>query len=76
MWGDKILSGINSIYVNSLACVRIKGGESGPFRIVGLDRSVSLLLLLLLFLRSYPQQAPLKGTILLMGQEKRKDRKT
>ena len=32
IWG-KLLSGIKSMYVNSLACVRVKGGESGRFRI-------------------------------------------
>ena len=26
--GGKLLNGINSIYVNSLACVRVKGCES------------------------------------------------
>ena len=31
--GGKLLNGIKSIYVNSLACVRIKGGESECFRI-------------------------------------------
>ena len=31
--GDKFLNGINSIYVNSLANVRVKGGESECFRI-------------------------------------------
>ena len=25
--GGKLLNGINSMYVNSLACVRVKGGE-------------------------------------------------
>ena len=31
--GGKLLNGIKSMYVNSLACVRVKGGESGGFRI-------------------------------------------
>ena len=31
--GGKLLNGINSMYVNSLACVRIKRGESECFRI-------------------------------------------
>ena len=31
--GDKLLGGINSIYVNSLACFRVKGGEREWFRI-------------------------------------------
>ena len=31
--GGKLLNGIKSIYVNSLACVRVKGGESDCFRI-------------------------------------------
>ena len=31
--GGKMLNGIKSMYVNSLACVRIKGGESEYFRI-------------------------------------------
>ena len=26
--GSKLLNGIKSIYVNSLACVRVKGGET------------------------------------------------
>ena len=31
--GGKLLNGIKSMHVNSLACVRIKGGESEYFRI-------------------------------------------
>ena len=31
--GGKLLSGIKSIYVNSLGCTRAKGGESECFRI-------------------------------------------
>ena len=31
--GDKLLRGIISMYVNSLACVRIKGGENKCFKI-------------------------------------------
>ena len=31
--GGKLLNGIKSMYVNSLACVRVKGGESEHFRI-------------------------------------------
>ena len=31
--GYKLLNGIYSMYVNSLACVRVKGGESECFRI-------------------------------------------
>ena len=31
--GGKLLNGIKSIYVNSLGCVRVKGGESECFRI-------------------------------------------
>ena len=27
MWGGKLLSGIKSMYVDSSACVRVKGGE-------------------------------------------------
>ena len=39
---DKLLGGIKSIYVDSLACVRVKGGESERFSIdSGCDRSVS-----------------------------------
>ena len=30
--GDKLLNGIKSMYVNSLACVRVKGGESKCFK--------------------------------------------
>ena len=30
--GGKQLNGIKSMYVNSLACVRVKGGESEYFR--------------------------------------------
>ena len=33
MWGGKLLCGIKSIYVNSSACVRVKGAESKQFRI-------------------------------------------
>ena len=35
--GSKLLNGINSIYVNILACVKVKGGEAECFRI---DRGV------------------------------------
>ena len=31
--GGKLLNGIKSMYVNSLACIRVKGGESECFRI-------------------------------------------
>ena len=31
--GGKLLNGIKSMYINSLACVRVKGGESECFRI-------------------------------------------
>ena len=31
--GGKLLNGIKSIYVKTLACVRVKGGESECFRI-------------------------------------------
>ena len=31
--GGKLFSGIKSMYVNSLACVRVKGGENECFRI-------------------------------------------
>ena len=33
--GGKLLCGIKSMYVESLACVRVKGGESEWFRIGG-----------------------------------------
>ena len=32
-FGGKLLSGIKSMYVDSLACVEVKGGESECFRI-------------------------------------------
>ena len=31
--GGKLLDGIKSMYVDSLDCVRVKGGESEQFRI-------------------------------------------
>ena len=31
--GGKLLNGIKRMYVNSLACIRVKGGESKSFRI-------------------------------------------
>ena len=31
--GGKLLKGVKSMYVNSLACSRVKGGESECFRI-------------------------------------------
>ena len=31
--GDKLLNGNKSMYVNSLACARVKGGENECFRI-------------------------------------------
>ena len=33
MWGGKLLNRIKSMYVDSSACVRIKGGVSEQFRI-------------------------------------------
>ena len=33
MFGGKLLGGIKSMYVDSLACVRVKGDESERFRI-------------------------------------------
>ena len=33
--GGKLLSGIKSMYVDSSACVRVKGGESEWVRLVG-----------------------------------------
>ena len=35
--GGKLLNGIKSMYINSLACVKIRGGQSETFRI---DRGV------------------------------------
>ena len=34
MMVGKLLNGIKSLYVNSLACVRVKGGESECLRCV------------------------------------------
>ena len=31
--GGKLMNGIKSMYVHSLACVKVKGGESECFRI-------------------------------------------
>ena len=31
--GGKLLGGIESMYVDSLACIRVKGGENERFRI-------------------------------------------
>ena len=31
--GGKLLKGIRSMYINSLACVRVKGGENECFKI-------------------------------------------
>ena len=31
--GGKLFNGIKSMYINSLACVRVKGGDSDYFRI-------------------------------------------
>ena len=31
--GGKLLNGIRSMYVNRLACVRVKGGDTEGFRI-------------------------------------------
>ena len=31
--GGKLLNGLKSMYVNSLVCVRLKGGENDCFRI-------------------------------------------
>ena len=42
--GSILFSGIKSMYADSLACVRVKGGESEQFKIVGSDRGVSYLL--------------------------------
>ena len=45
--GGKLLNGIKSMYVNSLACVRVKGGESECFRINSDMRGVYHVLLAL-----------------------------
>ena len=42
--GGKLFNGIESMYVNSLACVRVKGGESECFKI---NRGVRQVLLAL-----------------------------
>ena len=36
--GDKLMNSIKSMYVNSLVCVKLKGGESEAFRIDGCVR--------------------------------------
>ena len=41
--GVKLLNGIKSAYVNSLACVRVKGCESECFRIVNGVRQVCII---------------------------------
>ena len=41
--GDKLLNGIKSIYVKSLACVRVKGCESECFRIHNGVRQVCIM---------------------------------
>ena len=41
--GGKLLNGIKSIYVNNLACVRVKGSESKCFRIYGGVRQVCIM---------------------------------
>ena len=41
--GDKFLNGIKSMYVNSLGCVRVKGGESECFRIDSGVRQVCII---------------------------------
>ena len=38
--GGKLLNGIKSMYVNILACVRVKGGESVCFRIDSCVRQI------------------------------------
>ena len=38
--GGKLLNGIKSVYVDSLICVRIKGGESNWFRMDSMVRLV------------------------------------
>ena len=43
----KLLSGIKSIYANSLACVKVKGGESECFRIESGVRAEQVMSLLL-----------------------------
>ena len=44
---SKLLNGIKSIYLNSLACVRLKGGESECFRINSSETGVYHILLAL-----------------------------
>ena len=41
--GGILLNGIKSVYVNSLACVRVKGGESECFRIDSGVRQVCIM---------------------------------
>ena len=41
--GGKLLNGIKSVYVNSLACVRVKGCDSDRFRIDSDVRQVCIM---------------------------------
>ena len=41
--GGKLLNGIKSMYVNSLACGRIKGGENDCFRVDSGMREVCIM---------------------------------
>ena len=41
MFRGKLLSGIKIRYVDNWTCVRVRGGESERFRIVGRDRGVA-----------------------------------
>ena len=41
--GGKLLNGIKSVHANSLACVKVKGGESECFKIDSVVRQVCIM---------------------------------
>ena len=63
--GGKLLNGIKSMYVNSLACVRVKGGESECFRI---DSGVRQMCIMFPWLFNVYMDAVMKELKMEMGR--------
>ena len=65
--GGKLLKGVRSIYVNSLACVRVKGCESECFRI---DSGVRQMCIMFPWLFNVYMDAVMKKVKMGMGRRR------
>ena len=64
--GGKLLNGVKSMYVNSLACVGVKGGESECFKI---NNGVRQGCIMLSWLYNVSMDAVMKEVKMGMGRE-------